>query len=46
MRIHPIPLTILLCLFSKISFSQKDTSYALQLRSGKVFTEKNITIEQ
>jgi hypothetical protein len=45
MRIHPIPLTILLCLFSIISFSQKDTSSALQLRSGKVFTEKNITQE-
>src|SRR6187401_96918 len=45
MRIHPIPFTILLCLFSIFSFSQKDTSSALQLRSGKVFTEKNITQE-
>ena len=45
MRIHPIPFTILLCLFSQISFSQKDTSTALQLRSGKIFTEKNITQE-
>jgi hypothetical protein len=45
MRIHPIPFTILLCLFSIFSFSQKDTSFALQLRSGKVFTEKNITQE-
>ena len=43
MRIHPIPLTILLCFFSKISFSQRDTSYALQLRSGKIFVEENIT---
>src|SRR6187399_1081314 len=45
MRIHPIPFTILLCLFSFFSFSQKDTSSALQLRSGKIFTEKNITQE-
>jgi hypothetical protein len=45
MRIHPIPFTILLCFFSIISFSQKDTSSALQLRSGKIFTEKNITQE-
>src|SRR6187399_2698393 len=45
MRIHPIPITILLCLFSIISFSQ-DTSSALQLRSGKVFPEKNITQEK
>ena len=45
MRIHPIPFTILLCLFSIFSFSQKDTSSALQLRSGKIFTEKNITQE-
>jgi len=45
MRIHPIPTTILFCLFSSICFSQKDTSSALQLRSGKVFTEKNITAE-
>ena len=45
MRIHPIPFTILLCLFSIFSFSQRDTSSALQLRSGKVFTEKNITQE-
>ena len=45
MRIHPIPFTILLCFFSFISFSQKDTSNALQLRSGKIFTEKNITQE-
>jgi hypothetical protein len=45
MRIHPIPLTILLCLFSIICFSQKDTSLALQLRIGKIFTEKNITQE-
>ena len=43
MRIYPIPFTILLCLFSIFSFSQKDTSSALQLRSGKIFTEKNIT---
>jgi len=46
MRIHPIPFTILLCLFSIFSFSQRDTSYALQLRSGKIFTEKNITQEK
>ena len=46
MRIHPIPITILLCLFSIFSFSQKDTSFALQLRSGKIFTEKNITQDQ
>jgi hypothetical protein len=45
MRIHPIPFTILLCLFSILSFSQKDTNTALQLRSGKVFTERNITAE-
>src|SRR6187399_46896 len=45
MRIHPIPFTILLCLFSIISFAQKDESSALQLRSGKIFTEKNITQE-
>ena len=45
MRIHPIPFTILLCLFSIFSFSQRDTSSALQLRSGRVFTEKNITQE-
>src|SRR5688572_2903237 len=45
MRIHPIPFTILLCIFSITSFSQKDTSSALQLRSGKIFTEKNITAE-
>jgi hypothetical protein len=45
MRIHPIPITILLCLFSIICFSQKDESSALQLRSGKIFTEKNITQE-
>ena len=45
MRIHPIPFTIVLCLFSIISFSQKDESSALQLRSGKIFTEKNITPE-
>src|SRR6188768_796354 len=46
MRIHPIPITILLCLFSIFSFSQKDTSSVLQLRSGKFFTEKNITQEK
>jgi hypothetical protein len=46
MRIHPIPFTILFCLFSIISFSQKDTSSALQLRSGKFFPEKNITQEK
>ncbi|HET6769192.1 MAG TPA: S8 family serine peptidase, partial [Chitinophagaceae bacterium] len=45
MRIHPIPITILLCFFSIISFGQKDSVTALQLRSGKVFTEKNITAE-
>src|SRR5688500_20394776 len=45
MRIHPIPFTILPCLFSIFSFSQRDTSSALQLRSGKVFPEKNITQE-
>ena len=45
MRIHPIPFTILLCLFSIISFSQKDISSALQLRSGNIYTEKNITQE-
>ena len=45
MRIHPIPLTILFNLLSIISFSQKDESSALQLRSGKVFTEKNINEE-
>src|SRR5688572_7042765 len=45
MRIHPIPFIILLCLFSIFSFSQRDTSSALQLRSGKVFPEKNITQE-
>lgn len=45
MRIHPIPFTILFCLFSIISFSQKDESSALQLRSGKIFTERNITHE-
>ncbi len=45
MRIHPIPITILLCFLSIISFSQKDSANALQLRSGKVFTEKNITSE-
>ena len=45
MRIHPIPFTILLCFFSIISYSQKDTITALQLRSGKFFTEKNITSE-
>jgi Subtilase family/Secretion system C-terminal sorting domain/CARDB len=45
MRIHPIPFTILLCLFSIISFSQKDERSALQLRGGKIFTEKNITQE-
>ena len=46
MRIHPIPITILLCLFSIVSFSQKDESSALQLRSGKILTEKNITQEK
>src|SRR6185503_6296881 len=30
---------------SIFSFSQTDTSYALQLRSGKIFTEKNISQE-
>src|SRR6187397_1630438 len=45
MRIHPIPFTILLCLVSIISFSQKDESSALQLRSGKILTEKNISQE-
>ena len=45
MRIHPIPITILFCLFSIISFAQKDENPALQLRSGKIFTEKNITQE-
>ncbi|HET9745290.1 MAG TPA: S8 family serine peptidase [Chitinophagaceae bacterium] len=45
MRIHPIPFTILLCLFSILSFSQKDTGNTIQLRNGKVFTEKNITAE-
>ena len=45
MRIHPIPFTILLCLFSIFSFSQRDSNSALQLRSGKFFTEKNITQE-
>ncbi|HEX6849654.1 MAG TPA: S8 family serine peptidase, partial [Chitinophagaceae bacterium] len=45
MRIHPIPFTILLCLFSLVSFSQKDERFALQLRGGKIFTEKNITSE-
>jgi len=45
MRIHPIPLTTLFILLSIISFSQKDESSALQLRSGKVFTEKNINEE-
>ena len=43
MRIHPIPLTILFCFYSIISYSQKDTSVALLLRSGKVKPEKNIT---
>ena len=42
MRIHPIPFSILCCFFSVVSFSQKDTSSALQLRSGKFFPEKNI----
>ena len=46
MRIHPIPFTILLCLFSHLSFSQKDTGNRLQLRNGDVLTEKNITTEQ
>src|SRR5688572_27802918 len=46
MRIHPIPISILFCLFSIFSFSQRDTSSALQLRSGKFFTEKNITQEK
>ena len=46
MRIHPIPFTILLCLFSVTSFSQKDTSSALHLRSGKIYSEKNITQEE
>src|SRR5262245_35563043 len=45
MRIHPIPFTILLCLYSIISFSQKDKNNLLQLRSGNVITEKNITSE-
>ncbi|HKC35870.1 MAG TPA: hypothetical protein VKB95_07395, partial [Chitinophagaceae bacterium] len=45
MRIHPIPITILFCLYSFVSYSQKDTSVALQLRSGKVYSEKNITPE-
>ena len=45
MRIHPIPITILLCFFSIVSFAQKDTVTVLQLRNGKVFTEKNITAE-
>ncbi|HEV8270860.1 MAG TPA: S8 family serine peptidase, partial [Chitinophagaceae bacterium] len=45
MRIHPIPFTILLCLFSIFSYSQKDENTALQLRSGKIFTERNITQE-
>lgn len=45
MRIHPIPFTTLLCFVSILSFSQKDTSSALQLRGGKIFTEKNITAE-
>src|SRR5688572_20672117 len=45
MRIHPIPFTNLLCLFSILSFSQKDTSSALQLRSGRIITERNITAE-
>ena len=45
MRIYPIPFTILLCLFSIFSFSQRDTSFTLKLRSGKIFTEKNITQE-
>ncbi len=43
MRIHPIPITILLCFFSIVSVGQKDTVTALQLRSGKFFTEKNVT---
>jgi hypothetical protein len=46
MRIYPIPFTILFCLFSIFSFSQRDTSSALQLRSGKIFPEKNITQEK
>ena len=46
MRIHPIPFTFLLCLFSYTSFSQSNNGVALQLRSGKIFTEKNITIEK
>ncbi len=43
MRIHPIPLTLLLCLISFITPAQKDTAGVLQLRSGKIFTAKNIT---
>ena len=45
MRNHPIPFTTLLCLFSIISFAQKESANALQLRSGKYFTEENITGE-
>jgi hypothetical protein len=45
MRINPIPLTAALCLFGIISFSQKDLPYTLQLRSGKILPEKNITEE-
>jgi hypothetical protein len=44
MRIHPIPFTILLSLFSIVSFSQKENE-ALQLRSGTIIPERNITAE-
>lgn len=45
MRIHPIPLFLLLCLFSITSTAQKDLSSALQLRSGSITPEKNINPE-
>ena len=45
MRNHPIPILLGFLLFSFTSFSQKDSSFALKLRSGNLVPPKNITQE-
>jgi len=46
MRIHPIPLITGLLLCTLISYSQKDTSFALKLRGGSFTPVKNFTVDE
>src|ERR1043165_1425908 len=43
MKPNPLPLLIALFLFSLNSFSQKDASYSLLLKSGAITPQKNIS---